>query len=310
MAVNILEKIRNSRAVTKTVSISKRIVLPGFEGQSLFVIASAFWQGITKGALVTRASAISFKVFLAIFPTIILMLSLIPLLPIENLQGRLIDGIAQIMPHDAHALLSNTINDLITYKHTTVFSIGMVLTLYYSSNSINTILTCLNSSYNVDLKNNPLRQRAIALGLVLVLAILLFIAIALSVGNDIFLSWLQRELVVASKFSHAMYQIARWTLVVMVYMMVVSILYNFGNKATKWKWMSAGATMATVIFVLSSAAFALYFDNFNNYNKLYGSLGTLILILMWIQINSIILLIGFELNASIYSSRKRQANPA
>lgn len=306
MKLHLFTKIANSKTVQRIRSVSKKIILPGFEGQSLYVIALVFYQGIMKGALTTRASAISFNVFLAIFPTLIFLLSIIPLLPMENFQDRLLEAIAGVLPTDAHALLATTLEDLITHQHTAVFSIGFILTLYYSSNSVNTVLTCFNSSYHLQVQRNPVRQKLIALGLVIVLSSMLFVAIALSVGSDIMLGWMQSELVIVSKFSHVLYHLVRWIIVLFMFMMAVSILYNFGNKAQKWKWVSAGATLTTIIFALASAAFAYYFDHFNSYNKLYGSLGTLILVLVWIQINAIILLIGFELNASIYSAKIRQ----
>jgi membrane protein len=306
MAGKVVKWILNLAPVRAVIDLSKQIILPGFDGLPLHDVMAFFLKGIQKGAVITRASAVSFKLFLALLPFSIMLLSLIPYIPIDNFQGELLNSFKELVPGPLYDLLSGALEDLVHKKHNTVLSIGFVLTLYYASNSINAILTSFNSSYHLTVQRNPVRQRIISLGLIVALSALIIAGISLMIFSNTFFEYLDSHKYVQGDFAFAMLYVAKWTLIVLLFLSSVSMLYNIGDTQRKsWRIVSAGSTLATVATLVVSWGFSYYVTHFGSYDKLYGSLGTLIVLLLWINMNSIILLIGFELNASI-SNAKRQ----
>lgn len=303
----IPHKIWTSRPITAIKNGAKKIILPGFEGLNLYEVLVFFWQGIQKGAVVTRASAVSFTIFLAMLPTCLLLLSVIPYIPIDNFQSELLLRFEAVMPAPVFDLIGEAFEDLVNRKHSTILSIGFLLTVYYASNSINAILTSFNSSYHLTIRRHPIKQRLIALMLIVILSVLIISGVSLMIFSDTFFEWLFQNHYVEGTFLHIVLLVAKWTAIVLLFMFSISLLYNFGNtERTGWKIVSAGATLATALSILVSSGFAYYVINFGNYNKLYGSLGTLIVLLLWIYFNSLILIIGFELNASIANAKRQK----
>lgn len=307
MANKFTNWMLNWGPVRGAISLSKKVILPGFDGLPLYDVMEFFIKGIQKGAVITRASAVSFKLFLALLPFSIMLLSLIPYIPIDNFQGELLDSFRELIPEPLYDLLQGALEDLVTRKHNTVLSIGFVLTLYYASNSINAILTSFNSSYHLAVQRNPIRQRLISLGLIVVLSGLIITGISLMIFSNAFFTYLETNKYVQGDFAFAMLYIAKWTLIVLLFLTSVSMLYNIGDTQRKsWRIVSAGSTLATAATLVVSWGFSYYVTNFGAYDKLYGSLGTLIVLLLWINMNSTILLIGFELNASINNARRQK----
>lgn len=275
----------------------------GFEGLSLYSVAAFFLEGLQKGALTTRAAAISFRFFLAVFPVLIMLLSLIPIIPIENFQDNLFLSIKDFFPGDTFALVEETVEDLVTRSHNTVFSIGFILSVFYASNSVNAILLGFNESYYIDDKSNFVVIRLASVLLMLILGIFIFVAVALIIFSGVAFEWLvYREFI--SQDNVFLLQLAKWFISLLLMYMSITILYNVGDfEHRRWKTFSAGASLTTLLLILTSLAFAWFVNNFASYNKLYGSLGTFLLLLIWINLNSIILLIGFELNTSILKAK-------
>ncbi len=272
----------------------------GFEGLSLYFVMKFFFEGLQKGAVVTRAAAISFRIFLAVFPALILLLSIIPLVPIDNFQESLFSNLQGFFPGDTFDLVETTLDDLINKKHNTLLSIGFALVLYYASNSVNAILTGFNGSYNIETKGNPVIFRLFSLVLMLVLTIFIMTAVVLIIFSGTAFDLIQEYDLIPEGWIIVMLQVARWLITLFLIYMSISTLYNVGDyKRRKWKTFSAGASFATIFFIIASIAFAWFVNSFGQYNKLYGSLGTLLLLMIWINFNANILLLGFELNASI-----------
>lgn len=301
------DKILSWPWVRKLIALSRKVVLPGFDGLPLYDVGVYFIKGLFKGAIVTRASAVSFKVFLALLPFTIMLLSLIPYIPIENFQGELLDEFKEMLPAGIYDLLQGALDDLVNRKHNTVLSIGFVLTLYYASNSINAILTSFNSSYHLSVRRNPIKQRVISLILIVLITCLGLAAMSLMVFSDSFFRWLEVHHYVEGRFVFMLLYFVKWIMVILLFLVIVSVLYNTGDtERNTWKVVTAGSTMATLSMILVSIGFTYYVTNFGQYNKLYGSLGTIIVLLLWINLNSMILLIGFELNASILNAKKQK----
>lgn len=299
----LLERIRKSRPVRLLRVFAMRFRPWGFEGLSLYSVAAFFVEGLQKGALTTRAAAISFRFFLAVFPVLIMLLSLIPMIPIENFQENLFMSIRDFFPGDTFSLVEETVEDLLNKSHNTVFSIGFILSLFYASNSVNAILHGFNESYNIDDKGNFVIIRLVSLLLMFILGIFIFAAVVLIIFSGTAFNWMvEKEFI--DQESVFLLQLAKWTISLLLIYISITILYNVGDfEHRRWKTFTAGATMTTLLLLVTSSAFAWFVNNFATYNKLYGSLGTFLLLLIWINLNSNILLIGFELNTSILKAK-------
>ncbi|MEY4330006.1 MAG: hypothetical protein RL609_754 [Bacteroidota bacterium] len=285
-------------------------VWPGFEGLSMLIVGRFFIEALSKGSINTRAAAISFRLFLAFFPAIILMLSLIPFVPIPNFQKELMDSIHSFFPGDTFGLVEETLDDLINKKYSSLISIGFILVIYYASNSINAILLGFNESYHFEDKTHPLLRRVISILLIFVLGIILASAITLIVFSETIVGFIADKEILADKALVFMLDAARWAITLILIYMVNTTLYNVGmgvRRRKAWKFWNVGAVMSTLLFVTTSIGFAYFINNFAQFNKLYGSLGTLMVLLIWMNLNCIILLAGFDLNASIRKALKMQS---
>lgn len=301
-----VQRIGRVRVVSASVRLMKRIQLPGFGGLSLWEVLKFFVEGIMKGGLATRSAAISFRIFLAFFPAIILLLSLIPLIPIPDFQKSLFDSIRTFFPGDTFSLFESTLDDLINKKHNTLLSLGFVLVIYYASSSINAILLGFSASYHLEEKGNPIVLRIASIVLIFVLGLIMTVAVTIIIFSSAAFDWLHDHRVIGDRGYIPLLNFAKWIVSVALVYTVFSTLYyvGVGTRKRPWKFINVGATFATVFFVIASMAFAWFVNNFAQFNKLYGSLGTLMVLLIWLNFNCTILLLGFELNLSIKKARR------
>lgn len=300
------EKILNSGPVRKSLHLAKTFHPPGFQGLSIYEVAEFFIEGLDKGYMTTRAAAIAFRVFVSIFPAIIVLLSLIPVIPIENFQESLFENIRAFFPGDTFSLVESTLDDLINKTHHTLISLGFVLALYFASNTVHAILLGFNESYHLEKRHNVFIIRLYSLVLLVVLTLLVVLAVGLITFSELIFHYLQEFQIVNDDFIIFLLKIAQWIIVTMLLYTSITVLYNAGDlNRKKWRYFTAGASLATFFFIAASLGFAWFVQNFSSYNKLYGSLGTLLVLLVWINFNSFIILMGFELNTSISKAVKR-----
>lgn len=293
--------------VNKLIGFLKTVKPPGFQGLSLWYVSSFLWVAINKGAIPTRAAAISFRLFLAFFPGIIMLLSLIPYIPIPNFQDQLFEGIAEFFPGDTFSLFESTFDDLIKKKHNTLLSIGFVLVIYYASNSINAILLGFNASHLRDDKDNPILIRIASIVLIFVLGLIMILAITMNVFSGAAFNYLHKIGVIGDRGYIPILDLVKYIITLFLIYSIITILYNVGmgaRRRRRWRFFNAGATLATLAFIVASIGFAYFINNFANFNKLYGSLGTLMVLLIWLNFNCTLLLVGFELNVSIRHAHK------
>ena len=299
--------IINWKPVASVILFSKKLVLPGFDGIPFYDVFIFFIKGMQKGYITQRASALSFNFFLAIFPGILFLFTLIPYLPLENFQLTLFDIIHTFLPDNAFETIKSTIHDILTNKRSGLLSIGFIMTLYFSTNGINAIIEAFNATYHTIETRSWIKQRLISIFLVLILSVLLIISIALITIGSFVLSYLADNEILKGKVLIYLLFIGRWIILLALLFFSVSFLYYFAPaKKRQFRFISAGSSLTTFLLILTTLGFNYYVANFSKYNALYGSIGTLIIILMWIYFNAIILLIGFELNASISNAKYKK----
>ncbi len=293
------------RRVERTVaSYAKRVTLPLFEGLSLYDVASFFFRGIYEGSVTNRAGSIAYSFFLALFPGIIFFFTLIPFFPVESLETEVFSVFQRILPPDTFDAVRGTIEDVLSNKRGGLLSFGFFLALIFSTNGVNAIISNFNSTYHQIETRNMFQQLTVSLGLTVMLSINFIIGIIVIIfSSDVLnavLNFFGLEVVSALAV-----ELTRYSLLVFVVFIGIVLLYNFAPSGKRaWRFFSPGAVLATFLILVSSWAFSVYVENFNQYNKLYGSIGTLMVIMLWIYINALVLIIGFELNASIAGVKK------
>lgn len=284
---------------------TKVIILPGFRPLPLYTVASFFFKEIKQDSLVNRASSLAYSFMLATFPVIIFLFTLIPYIPINDFQDQLLDLIETVLPKNAYLALETTIKDIVKHQNAGLLSFGFLSAMIFATNGVAKLMKAFNKSFLVEETRTWFKRRWIALVLTVFIAISLFIAIGILIVGQAILSYIQHHFYDKSAIWWYIIAFTKWIIVIALFFVTIAILYRYGpaNKR-KWKFISPGSILATGLAVLTSMGFSFYINNFSSYNKVYGSIGTLIVVMLWMYLNSLIILIGFELNASIDLSKR------
>lgn len=286
--------------------LAKKIKPPGFSNLSIYDVTIFFWKGLIEGAITTRASSLAFNFFLAFFPSIIVIFTLIPYISIDGLQETLLEIIAVILPPSTNEITFQSIADIINNPRGGLLSIGFVLALFFSTNGVNSLIEAFNASFHIRENRPIIKQRILSLSLTLLLSLILIVAMALIIFSKITISYLTSFEIISSSAAELIL-FGKWFIIVLILFVGISVLFHLGPaiKST-WKLFTPGSILATLGIIITSAGFNYYINNFSQYNKVYGSIGTLMIILIWMYFNSIILLTGFELNASISNAKEKK----
>jgi len=282
----------------------RKLVLPGFDGVPISQVIAFVIKGFRKGVLVTRASSIAFNLLLALLPASIFLFTLIPFIPIPNFQQELIRLFENILPSNAFNFLETTIIDIVTHKSRGLLLFMFIATVIFSTNGIHAVIHAFVVSAHTFKTRSWLNQRKISVVLLLIVIFMISISGFLVIFGKILVTRLVVLHIIRRRFVIYFLIFLRWLLIVLLLFMAISSLYYFAPaKKTGFKFFSPGSTLATLLFILTSLGFSAYVNHFGQYNQLYGSAGTLMVILIWLYLNSIAILIGFELNVSIMAAR-------
>lgn len=289
----------------KIAERAKKISLPFFEGVPLYDVALFFWHSIEKGAITTRASAIAFSFFIAFFPFLIFLFTLIPYIPIQNFQVELLTLIEDIVPKSAYITIETTVKDIILQPRGDLLSFGFFAALIFATNGLASMMSAFDATVHAIHRRSWISQRITAIYLLIILSLMLTIVIGLLGSGQIFIQYLQDNQILRDQFIIFLLVFGKWLIILALLFFTFSFLYYMAPaKKTKWRFISAGGTLSTILSILAVFGFTYYINRFNQYNKLYGSIGTLLIILLLMYVMSLILLIGFELNASIHQAKR------
>lgn len=285
------------------INKSKKISFPGFQKVPIYEVGEFFIKSLRGGFITTRAASIAFHMFLAIFPGIIFLFTLIPYFPVHNLETEIMSMLSDIMPDYAFLTFKETIADLVTNQRSGLLSISMLTVLYFSINGVNNLITTFNNSALITEKRSWWKQRLIALALTIILSLLIATGTTLIIGSRFAINYLLELGII--KESRVLYLLfaGKWVLTILLFYFSISVLYFVAPaKREKWRFFSVGSSVATLFSIIFSVGFSIYVNHFGRYNKFYGSLGAIIVLLLWIYFLAIVLLIGFELNNSVQSA--------
>ncbi len=298
MSKEIEDKIDKIPIINKIVAFGKTIKLPKLEGYSLYDLLELYIIGIVKGAFSYRAGSIAFSFFMALFPFALFILNLIPYIPLENFQADFMRFISESVPPNTFGAIESILDDIMNNSYRSLLSSGFLLSIFLMANGVFAIIGGFESSYHITISRSLFRQYLVALGLSVLLSFMLIIAVAAFVVFE----------VVMHRFTvlEIWMQWARNVFLLLMILVITSTLYKFGAKETKRvSFISVGSVFTTVLYVLTSYAFGIYVLRFARYNELYGSIGTLLVLMFYIWINCMILLLGFELNVTISKLKRK-----
>lgn len=299
---NLKRAVFTSYPVQLVIRRSKKILLPGFSGIPLYDVARFFIQQVQKYSLNERAASIAFNLLMAIPPACIFLFTLIPFLPVKGLMNEMYDLIKDIIPgeKDNSAIIS-FLQDFTSRQRNDLLSIGLIVALYFSSNAMIGIMRSFNNmEYIGFITRNVLHERWVAIKLTLILYLIITLSIAVLFARGVVLTWLGIE----DEMIRAIIYNLRWVVIILLFFFNISFIYKHAPAVhKKWKLVNPGSILASFMMIAFTMMFSYYVANFGSYNKLYGSIGTIMFLMLLIFFNSLVLLIGFELNVSINSLR-------
>ncbi len=311
MTKPIEDKLEKLPVINLLVRFLKQIKLPGLEGLSVYDLMELYFMGIVKGALTTRASAIAFSFFTAIFPFLLFVIIVIPYIPIDDFQIKFEQFLNSFLPpQTSDFFFSNIFENISGSGGAGLLSSVFLLSMLLMANGVNAVFSGFENSYHEQLTRNAFQQYLYALGIALILAFLVLLTVAVFGYFQIYViqpiyQGITGKDVLESDSGLGWIVFAKYMFFVLMVYLATATLYYFGTKeGRKSRFFSIGALLTTLLIISTSYLFGIYINNFSQYNELYGSIGALLILLLYLWLNSNILLLGYELNASLHVLRK------
>ncbi len=307
--MKLQNKIENSSIVQKVLNRAKTTSLPGFEGAPIYHVISFFIHEIQKGNITIQAKAVAFTFFLALFPSIIFVFTLIPYLPVAGLKEHILMVLLEFLPLDVYNFLDQTIIEMLDKKKGGLLSVGLFAAVMLSTNAMMGMMDSFDRSENVKRRRKGYQQRAVAFLLTMIVVVLLILSLLLIVSGNILIEFVLNEFHILNQFNYIFFSTLKWMALIVLFFSAISSIYYIGPSNKKnWNITSAGSTLATFLTIAISIGFSFFVNNFGRFNEIYGSLGTVIALQIFIYLNSFALLIGYELNISIKQSHEQLAD--
>jgi len=289
--------------------MSKTFTLPGFDGVPVYDVAIFFLEEIKKNSLPIRSKAIAFSFFLALFPGLIFVFSLIPFLNIEYLSAENVEGLLKaILPSgEFYNFIFGNINDLLLKRRGDLLTGSFLLSGYLTSQGVIAMMASFDKTYDHYKKRNTFQTHLVAFKLTVLLVLMfLFSIVLIVVGQDLF-RFAFSYLDIDNYFTRFIINFLRYFIIVLLFFFSISMIYYYGpSTKKKYRFISTGSTVASLMSILASLGFSFYITHLNRYNTIFGSIGTVMLMMIWFNINSFVLLIGYELNVSIYYTKTKK----
>lgn len=299
----------------------KKIRFSGHEDVSLYRIVKRFLHNLQDDEIMDRANGVAFNFILAIFPAIIFFFTLIPYVTRyfpevnkETIMGFL-RGLAEsgLMPPNMYEVASTTILDIVSNQRGGLLTLGFLFALVLSTNGMLALMRAFNSCYKTIENRSGLKTRLIATGLTINMTIVLFVTVLLLVVGQLVIEYLFGNFQDLTSFNLSRFEVnlifsLRFLIIFITFFLAISTIYYFGPAIHyNWRFFSIGSFVATLLCLAVSYGFSYYITNFATYNKVYGSIGVLIALMVWVQLITVVLLVGYEINASIHDSIRAEA---
>ena len=258
---------------------------------------ATLWRELSQDNVWTGAAALGFYLTLAVFPAMIFVMALLPYLPIANVDQAIMDLLRQALPPRTAQMFSGVVQEVVSERRGGVLTFGIAAALWASSSGMYAIMQQMNVAYDIEEGRSFLRARAIALGLSLLFVVLVIGAFSLVVLGGVIEKWLSLRVGVSDLLLYA-FIVFRWVVIVLALLVAIALIYNKAPaRKRRFKLVTRGTVLATGALILASLGFRLYVANFGNYSATYGSIGAVIVLMLWFYIAGLVMLIGAEIDA-------------
>jgi membrane protein len=302
MDKKIEHTLKKIPVIKQLVIVLENIKLPWLQKLSLYNLLEFYITGIIQGALAYRSAAIAWSFFMALFPFALFILNLIPYIPIEGFQKDFLEFVANAVPPNTYGAIENIINDILHNSYQGLLSSGFILSVFLMTNGVNAVMSGFETSQHIVVKRKYFRQYMVALCISLLLSFILIVTVATIIIFEVFIQKTIIQDVLSNRISDkiSLIQFGRYVFVIAMIVFAIAVLFKFGIKQTKKRaFITIGTVFTTVMIIITSYFFGIWVVKFSKYNELYGSIGTLLIVMFYLWINCMILLLGFELDASI-----------
>lgn len=298
MSIEIESKLLKIPILKQLVLFCQTIKLPWLQGLSLYDLLEMYIIGIIDGAVSYRATAIAFSFFMALFPFALFILNLIPFIPIVGFQEDFLNFVQQSVPPTTYDAIFKIINDILHNSNSGLISTGFFMAIFLMANGVNAVLGGFENSRHIIHKRRFFRQYFISVALSIILSVILLITVSTIIIFEVLIQKTKIQDVLSDKIQ--VIEISRYIFVIAMILITTSLLFKYGIKQQrKISFISIGSVFTTILIIISSYFFGIWVIKFSQYNELYGSIGTLLVVMFYIWINSMVLLLGFDLNATI-----------
>jgi membrane protein len=274
-----------------------KVVIPGLSGASLYEVGKFFFREIKTLKLQERAAAVTYNFLMAMPPTFLFVFSLLPYLPFKNVNNTIFNILKLVTPNqNIYKTVHTVVADFMAQQHAGVLSYGIILVLFFSSNGVMGLMRCFDKSQSLYKTRTSLQRRwtAVKLTIMLIGVSIITLAVLIFQSKDL------NPIVITVFHSLLAVKLLSGLILALLVFITISIIYTYGPSLShKFRFVSAGSVFATLMSVITTSVFFFLVNHFLNYNKLYGSIGTLIAFMVWVWLNTIIILLGYELNVSI-----------
>lgn len=286
----------------------KHIKIPGLRGMSLYNVLEMYITGIAKGALATRAGAISYSFFMSLFPFILFILNLLPIITFIEYEADVLPFLEDVLPSSTVAVFENTIANIFEKERVGLLSTSFIFSMFLMANGVNALFSGFQNSYHTKINANFIKQYITAFCVALLLALFLFLAVIAIPLVEVYVIQNLEDYGLISNELIGM-QVAKYIIFTLMFYTIIAMFYYFGApEKNSRKYFTPGAALSTVLFLVTTYLFGVYVENFAQYNELYGSIGAILILMLYIWLNSNILLLGYELNASLLTLRRKVEN--
>jgi len=292
------------RILNPIFNIGRGIKIPGLQGLSLYDVLEMYIIGIVKGALTTRAGSISYSFFMSLFPFLLFVLNLMAVVSFIDYNNDILPLLKSVFPPNTLNVFQDTIANIFEKKRVGLLSTSFFFSMFLMANGVNALFSGFQESYHTKINISFIKQYLISFGVALFLALFLFLAVIAIPLVEVYIDGGLGEL---GFFSDDIIdlQVPKYILFTIMFYTVIAMFYYFGAaEKNSRKYFTAGATLSTILFLLTTYLFGIYVENFAQYNELYGSIGAILILMLYIWLNSNILLLGYELNASLLSLKR------
>ena len=294
--------------IHKSIMFMKRLVLPGFQKIPFWDVMKFFIESLVQGIFFQRAAALTYYIFTALIPLFMALIALLSFLS-PQLQANLLDFIQMGVPEYLRDAVVNIATGLIQRQSGTILYLSLTLGIYLTFLSVNSIVTTLNICYFDIEQRRVIRQLPISFTMVVVFLVVIIVACAIFIAAPLLIQYLSVNLFGSMLFYQYAILITKWLMLfVLLYLFLAALFYFAPYKKKYFKFFSTGALFSTILLIILLYALNYYFSHFSTYNLVYGSMGALLLIMLWIYWSCMAILIGFDLNVSISIAQAQQKN--